>query len=159
MANGPAAEWWERFQPAGRRLIRVQLVISVRKIREVADYTANNPLAAPAAGNQYCYINMYNSAAAGGIYQDVGALQPNTTYTLTVAIGSRADRMNSPGIISLINGTNNDGTVLVAGGGLPASQDGWHDYTATYITGAAVVSGILLLRFRSSEMNHHPGGF
>ena len=65
------------------------------------DYTVNTPLAAPAAGNQYCYINMFNPGVTGGIFQDMGALQTNTIYTLTVAIGSRADRINSPGIISL----------------------------------------------------------
>ena len=84
-----------------------------------ADYTVFNPLAAPADGSQFCYINMFNSSVTGGIYQDVGTLQPNTAYTLTVAIGSRADRVNSPGIISLVNGIDNTGTVLATGGGLP----------------------------------------
>jgi hypothetical protein len=102
------------------------------------DYTVNTPLAAPAAGNQYCYINMFNSSVTGGIYQDVGALQPNTTYTLTVAIGSRADRINSPGIISLLNGTDNTGTVFATGGGLPGTQNTWQDYSITFTTGASV---------------------
>jgi alpha-L-rhamnosidase len=103
-----------------------------------AQYTINNPLAAPANGNQYCYINMFNPSVTGGIYQDVGALQPNTTYALTVAIGSRADRINSPGIISLVNGTDNTGTVLATGGGLPNTQNTWQNYTVTYTTGATV---------------------
>ncbi len=102
------------------------------------DYTVNNPLAAPAAGNQYCYINMFNPSVTGGIYQDVGALQPNTPYTLTVAIGSRADRINSPGIISLINGTDNNGTVLASGGGLPSTQNTWQDYSVSFTTGPSV---------------------
>jgi alpha-L-rhamnosidase len=101
-------------------------------------YTTNNPLAPPADGNQYCYVNMFNPAATGGIYQDIGALQPNTIYTLTVAIGSRNDRLNSPGIISLINGTDNTGTILATGGGLPATQNTWQDYSATLTTGATV---------------------
>src|ERR1035438_1393185 len=99
------------------------------------DYTVNNPLAPTAAGNQYCYINMLNPSVTGGIYQDVGALQPNTPYTLTVAIGSRADRTNSPGIISLINGTDDTGTVLASGGGLPATQNTWQDYSVSFTTG------------------------
>ena len=102
------------------------------------DYTVHNPLAPTADSNQFCYINMFNSGVTGGIYQDVGALAANTTYTLTVAIGSRADRINSPGIISLINGFNNTGTVLASGGGLPATQDTWQDYTVTFTTGASV---------------------
>ncbi|HEV2695122.1 MAG TPA: alpha-L-rhamnosidase C-terminal domain-containing protein [Verrucomicrobiae bacterium] len=102
------------------------------------DYMANNPLAAPAAGNQYCYINMFNPNVTGGIYQDVGKLLPNTTYSLTVAIGSRADRINSPGIISLLNGTNQTGTVLASGGGRPETQNTWRNYTVTYTTGPSV---------------------
>ena len=94
--------------------------------------TTNTPLTAPADGNQYCYINMFTNGVAGGVYQDVGALQSNTTYTLTVAIGSRNDRTNSPGIISLLNGTNNTGTVLATGGGLPGTQNTWLSYTASY---------------------------
>jgi hypothetical protein len=101
-------------------------------------YTTNNPLAPPADGNQYCYVNMFNPAVTGGIYQDIGAVQPNTIYTLTVAIGSRNDRLNSPGIISLINGTDNTGTILATGGGLPATQNTWQDYSATLTTGATV---------------------
>src|ERR1035441_8172742 len=81
---------------------------------------------------------MFNPSVTGGIYQDVGALQPNTPYTLTVAIGSRADRINSPGIISLINGTDNTGTVLASGGGLPATQNTWQDYSVSFTTGPSV---------------------
>jgi alpha-L-rhamnosidase len=102
------------------------------------DYTINNPLAAPAEGNQFCYVNMFNPSVTGGIYQDVGALQPYTTYTLTVAIGSRNDRLNSPGIISLINGTNNAGAVLVSESGLPGTQNTWQDYSVTFTTGGGV---------------------
>jgi len=102
------------------------------------DYSANTPLLSPAAGYQYCYINMFNPSVTGGIYRDVGPLQANTIYTLTVAIGSRKDRINSPGIISLLNGSNNVGTILASGGGLPATQDAWHDYAVTFATGASV---------------------
>ena len=108
-------------------------------------YTVNNPLAAPADGNQYCYINMFNPSVTGGIYQDVGALQPNTTYTLTVAIGSRADRINSPGIISLVNGADDTGTVLASGGGLPGTQNTWQDYTVNFTTGASVSGDLTIV--------------
>jgi hypothetical protein len=101
-------------------------------------FTVNNPLTAPADGSQYAYINMFNSSVTGGIYQDMGLLLANTDYTLTVAIGSRADRINSPGIISLVNGTDNTGLVLASGGGLPATQDTWQDYTISFATGASV---------------------
>jgi hypothetical protein len=109
------------------------------------DYTAFDPLAAPAGGNQYCWINMFSGDATGGICQDVGALQPNTIYTLTVAIGSRSDRINSPGIISLINGTNNTGVVLAAGGGLPPKQNTWQDYAITFTTGVTVSGDLTIM--------------
>ncbi|HSY18298.1 MAG TPA: family 78 glycoside hydrolase catalytic domain [Candidatus Acidoferrales bacterium] len=110
-----------------------------------ADYTVNNPLAAPASSNQYCYINMFNPNVTGGIYQDVGALQPNTIYTLTVAIGSRADRFNSPGNILLINGTDNTGTVLAGGGGIPVTQDTWQDYGVTFTNGTAASGDLTIV--------------
>jgi hypothetical protein len=109
------------------------------------DYTVYDPLASPANGSQYCYINMFNSSVTGGIYQDVGALQPNTSYTLTVAIGSRHDRINSPGIISLVNGTNNAGTMLVSGGGLPAAQNTWQNYSITFTNGASATGDLTIV--------------
>jgi len=109
------------------------------------DYTVFGPMAAPAAGNQFCWINMFSGDATGGIYQDVGTLQPNTIYTLTVALGSRADRVNSPGIISLVNGSNNTGTVLASGGGLPATQNTWQNYSVTYTTGPTVSGDLTIM--------------
>ncbi len=102
------------------------------------DYTVNNPLAATADANQYLYINMFNPSVTGGIFQDIGLLQPNTDYTLTVAIGSRNDRINSSGIISLLNGTDNTGSLLATGGGLPVTQNTWEDYSINFTTGNTV---------------------
>jgi len=129
---------WTPFNEAGGTDIGSQWAGGV-------DYTVYSPLAGPAAGNQYGYVNMFNPSVTGGIFQDVGALQPNTAYGLTVAIGSRADRVNSPGIISLINGTDNTGAVLASGGGLPALQNTWQDYSVAFVTGASV-SGDLVVR-------------
>lgn len=137
VANGPGTEVpsvpsdWTAFNEGGPQDIGSQWPGGV-------DYTVYNPMAAPADGNQYCFINMFNPSVTGGIYQDVGPLQPNTIYTLTVAIGSRADRINSPGIISLINGANNTGTLLASGGGLPSAQNTWQDYAISYTTRASV---------------------
>jgi hypothetical protein len=101
------------------------------------DYTVNSPLAAPAAGNQYCYINMFDPNVTGGIYTDAGPMKTNTIYTLTVAIGSREDRINSPGIISLISGSDNTGTIMASGGGLPATQNTWQDYSISFTNGVS----------------------
>ncbi len=81
---------------------------------------------------------MFNPSVTGGVYQDAGPLQPNEVYTLTVAIGSRYDRVNSPGMISLLNGANNSGKALASGGGLPATRNTWQDYAVIYVTGPAV---------------------
>ncbi len=107
-------------------------------------FSVNNPLAAPAEGNQFTYINMFDPTVTGGLYQDVGALLPNTLYTLTVAIGSRGDRINSPGIISLINGFDFSGIVLAQGGGIPSLQNSWQDYTITFTTGAIVSDNLII---------------
>ena len=109
------------------------------------DYSVYDPLNSTAAGKQFLFLNMFSGTGTGGIYQDVGPLQPNMTYTLTVAIGSRADRINSPGIISLVNGTNNTGTVLATTTGLPATQDTWQDYTVTYTTGPSVSGDLTIM--------------
>jgi hypothetical protein len=109
------------------------------------DYTIFDPLATTADGNQFCWINMFTGDATGGIYQDVGALQPNTIYTLTVAIGSRADRINSPGIVSLVNGTDNTGVVVSTTNALPARQNTWQDYAITYNTGSTVNGDLTIM--------------
>jgi hypothetical protein len=115
------------------------------------DYTVFSPLATPAQGNNYLWLNRFNGNGTQitGVYQDVGSLLADTTYTLTVAIGQRNDSAPnsqpawSPGIISLLNGTDYTGTVLATGGGLPA-RNTWQDYTVSYTTGATV-SGDLLI--------------
>jgi hypothetical protein len=115
-----------------------------------SDYTVSDPLAPTADGNQYCYINVFSGNPTGGLYQDFGALQPNTIYTLTVAIGQRNDTPPngqgswSPGIISLVNGTDNTGTLLATGGGLPP-VDTWQDYTVTYATGGSVSGDLTVM--------------
>jgi hypothetical protein len=112
------------------------------------DFTT--PLTAPAIGNNYLWVNRFggNGTQVAGVYQNVGSLLPNTTYTLTVAIGQRGDTGPdgswSPGIISLINGTDNTGILLATGGGLPATADTWQDYTASFTTGASVTGDLTI---------------
>jgi hypothetical protein len=101
-------------------------------------------------GTHFFALNEGPNDPTGGIYQDVGALLPNTTYTLTVAIGNSpsapvsGQSTWSPGIISLINGTNNGGLVLARTNGLPATAGTWQDYSVTFITGPSV-SGDLIV--------------
>lgn len=128
---------WVPFNQAGGQDIGSQNATS-------GMFSVNNPLAAPAEGNQFTYINMFDPNVTGGLYQDLGALLPNTLYTLTVAIGSRGDRINSPGIISLINGFDFSGIVLAQGGGIPSLQNSWQDYTITFTTGAIVSDNLII---------------
>jgi len=109
------------------------------------------PFAAPADGNQYSYINIFAGNPTGGIYQDVGLLAANTTYTLTVAIGQR-EFANAPGIISLINGTDDTGTVLASTTGIAATPHTFQDFTTTFTTGS-VVSGDLSVELSVSTAN------
>jgi len=73
-----------------------------------------------------------------------GAPSSRRVVPLPVAIGSRNDRLNSPGMISLINGNNNAGTVLASGGALPATQNTWKDYSITYVTGNSVSGNLTI---------------
>ena len=136
--NIPAFTTWHRFYSPINGAAGGQGGDVGSEYPSSGEYSAVNPLATPASGSQFLFVNMFDPNVTGGVYQDMGPMIPNHTYTLTVAIGSRKDRINSPGIISLVNGTNNNGTVLATGGGLPATQDAWQDYTVTYTTGPTV---------------------
>jgi hypothetical protein len=108
------------------------------------DTSALNPPIIPDGSEYYARNTGPGDAAAGGIYQDVGTLLPYTSYALTVAIGRRDDTGPggpgnwSPGIISLINGTSNTGTLLASTTGYPDVAGTWQDYTVTFMTGASV---------------------
>lgn len=111
-----------------------------------SQWVGGSDFTAAAAGNQYLYDNLYNNPnASTGVYQDVGALQADTDYTLTVAIGNRGDREELPGIISLINGADNTGTVLASAYGVPAAQNSWQDYSISFTTGASVSGDLTIL--------------
>jgi hypothetical protein len=130
----------------------------------VADnsYSVVDPLAPPADGNDFFAINEGPSDPTGGIYQNVGALLPNTTYTLTVAIGLREDFtpgvLGSPGIISLINGTDDTGIVLATTNGVPDTSDTWQDYTVSFITGPSV-SGDLTVELSVAGASTYQANF
>ena len=100
------------------------------------NYFPNTPLAAPADWNNYLGVNKVSGNA--DVYQDVGPLQPNTTYYLTVAVGGRNDRINSPVTLQLLNGTDNTGTVLASTVGQPGAQNTFQDSSVTFTTGPTV---------------------
>ena len=116
-----------------------------------SDTGAYSPAIVP-DGTQYYAVNTGpGDSGDTGAYQDVGALQPNTTYTLTVAVGRRDDNGPggtgnwSPGDISLVNGTDNTGTVLAATTGYPTTPGTWQDYSVTFTTGASVSGDLTIV--------------
>jgi len=101
------------------------------------------------AAAQFLYVNNDGTGAAtDGIYQNVGVLLADTTYTLTVAVGSRLDWSPGPngqGTLSLLNGTDQTGAVLASTTSSVASQTGtFTDYSATFTTSGSV-SGDLIV--------------
>jgi len=109
----------------------------------------SNPLPGTAAGIWYGVITGYNGNSPEMIYQDVSAngqgnapLQPNTTYTLTVALGAAKYTGISDGFIELINGTNTSGTVLATASmsslGMSNYSNNFKDLTVTFTTGNSV---------------------
>jgi hypothetical protein len=135
-----------------------------------AQMTANSPDGTPQDG----WVN-------GGddyLYQDVGALLPNTTYTLTVACGSPGGTAyggvgsgnNQPmEIIELLNGnnvltgtTNNiaaSGTVLAVSPTITPPDGTFADNTITYATGATVSGDLTVLLENTSSGAHEQAMF
>jgi hypothetical protein len=114
---------------------------------------------AVADGNNYCYINLYNNPnASTGLYQDVGPLQANTSYQLTVALGNRIDRQELPGIISLLNGTDNTGIVMASTNGVPVAKNTWQDYTISFISGTSVSGDLTIELWVDPTLTGAPNG-
>ena len=105
------------------------------------------PLPASADGFQCAYAN-----GGSGLYQDVGPLQPLTTYTLTVAVGARNSVSwgEGSGTIQLFNGTNNAGNVLAT---TPINNNGlagaFKNFSASFTT-PATVSGDLTIALNTT---------
>src|SRR6266436_2230871 len=71
-----------------------------------------SPLPAPGDGTNAVFMSL--GASKGYAWQDVGVLQSNTTYTLTVAIGLSLSGVGGVGKIVLVNGFDPFGSVLAA---------------------------------------------
>lgn len=106
-----------------------------------------------ADGTNTVYMNQNDIGFSTTCFQDVGALAANTTYTLTVAIGQRLDRVNGAVEIALLNAVAGEtdafanGTILSSTTGISAVSGSYQDFTTTFTTGA-VVSGDLCVGAR-----------
>jgi hypothetical protein len=113
-------------------------------------FNVANPLAAPAQGNQAIFTH-----TGGMVYQDVGALLPNTLYTLTVAVGNRKDQGDglNGGTISLFNGIDPSATLLVVSDPFSAPAGEFRNLQITFQTGDSV-SGDLTIAMQQTLGNN-----
>jgi uncharacterized protein (TIGR03382 family) len=104
---------------------------------------SGTPLGADGINN--CYLNQsLTGGALVNIFQDIGILLPDTTYTLTVAIGQRLDRVNGSATIGLIDTTSGNanpwatGTLLGSTTDVSSVAGSFQDFTTTFTTGSSV---------------------
>jgi hypothetical protein len=109
-------------------------------------FTANNPLVAPADGFQGVSINTNDggSGIRGMIYQNVGLLLPQTTYTLTVAMGARLDFGGASGSFAMYNGNDLTGALLVSSAVFAPAAGTFQEYSVTFTTGATVSGNLVV---------------
>jgi hypothetical protein len=90
------------------------------------------------------YLNQDNSGLFTGIFQNVGSLQANTQYTMTIAIGQRLDRTNGSIEFGLYNAATGAtdiwgvGTALVTDTEVSTVAGSFQDFAVTFTTGATV---------------------
>ena len=116
----------------------------------VANYTGATGSGTPlgADGINDCYLNQGITGGVVNIFQDIAILLPNTTYTLTVAIGQRFDRVNGSATIGLIDTTSGNanpwatGTLLSSITGVSSVNGRFQDFTTTFTTGSSVTGDL-----------------
>lgn len=119
---------------------------------------------AGADGTNVAFLNQDNEGLTSTLFQNVGALQANTKYTLTVAIGQRSDRINGPVEIALLNAPAGAtdvfaaGTLLSSTTGVSGTPGAFEDFTATFTTGALVSDALYVgARFLETADNFIQG--
>ena len=109
-----------------------------------------------ADGINTVFLNQDNSGLFAGIFQNVGSLQANTQYTMTVAIGQRLDRTNGSvefGLYGATTGATNiwtTGTALSTATQVSTTPGSFQDFSVTFTTGA-IVSDNLYVAARYTE--------
>lgn len=97
-----------------------------------------------ADGINNAFLNQAASGFYTGIFQNVGALQANTEYTMTIAIGQRLDRVNGSVEFGLYNATTGatniwaTGTALNTATNVSTTPGSFQDFVVTFTTGAIV---------------------
>jgi hypothetical protein len=118
----------------------------VQSITNGDDFFNAATLPAPGDGTNYFYGNI---APGENFYcwQNIGPLQPNTTYTLTIAVGETFEGLVGAGFIALVNGESPFQTILASA---PVDTTNYTEGTfsnaiVTYTTGAAVSGNLTIL--------------
>jgi hypothetical protein len=108
-------------------------------------FAGTDTLPAPADGTN-CFVEILNGAPSF-CWQDIGHLQTNTVYTLTVAIGQTFGAGSGTGKIALINGFSPFQTVLAE---LPfdsgtVTPGGFSDFSLVYTSGYQASGDLTIL--------------
>lgn len=105
-----------------------------------SNFTTTNPLPSPADGNNSLYVGKLAT-----VYQDVGLLMANTTYTLTLAVGNRLESgSQGGGIFQLINGTTDLDTVLATSVVSTPVPGSFNAQAISFTTGANVAGDLVI---------------
>ena len=112
--------------------------------------TFSNPLPGTGAGTYYASLSGATTSNLSYLYQDVGLLQANTVYTLTIAIGvGRYDYTPALGLIALVNGTDQTGTVLSSADpstlGMGQYANNFKDLSTSFTTGGTVSGDLVIV--------------
>src|SRR5882672_3339278 len=107
-------------------------------------------LPAPGDGTNCAIVNINGNT--GYVWQNIGALQANTIYTLTVAAGLDLISSGGAGVIALVNGVNPFGTILASApvDTTTNTPGTFSDVTLTFTTGQTV-SGPLTILLRGDS--------
>jgi hypothetical protein len=109
---------------------------------------AGTPLGADGINN--VFLNQSIVGGVANIFQDVGLLQADTTYTLTLAIGQRLDRVNGSVTFGLINAAAGNldpwatGLSLATTTGVSSVAGSFQDFTVMFTTGSSVSDNLFI---------------
>jgi len=120
-----------------------------------AEYAGASGAGTPsgADGTNVAFLNQSIVGGITNIFQDVGTLQPNTKYTLTIAVGQRLDRTNGSLDIALFNTAAGSGltgnpftdvtsTLLNSTTGVSSVAGTFQDFSVIYTTGSIVTGDL-----------------
>jgi len=108
-----------------------------------------------ADGTNVAFLNQSIVGGITNIFQDVGSLQANTQYTLTIAVGQRLDRTNGSVTIALFNTAAGSGlsgnpftdvtsTLLNSTAGVSSVAGSFQDFSVAFTTGASVTGDLTI---------------